>query len=702
MGLDGTPGQHVDLAGQAPTPFPHQTHQPHPAPPGGAPAGRGPGAGLTAWATERRTAAGPGVYRYGYRPVEPARGEDGQVAAGPLLLRAGLNAVAAWLAFQPGTVLVLYLVKLTVWPPKATATEIELTQYLINLVVAVVLLAVFGRMGRWREVWRRFGAPVWAGAVTQDASVAVVPQEVPERDVWRVLREAGQVGAVQRLEGEAAGGWVTDVDYVRIHRVWREVLAEPQLVTAFGEQVAVRGAAACAHPSEARDLPVRVAEHDLLLGQVRLGTAQDVPKNPAGHRGAGFALDQELLGTSLLAVGPAGTGKTGRLARPVAEALCLQALARTACVVVIGAAEADLGPDGAFDVVIAPGDPSSPYGLDLYGAARDPDEAAARLADALLPDELAMRAESARIALQQVVGPFHAGYGRYPTVRELRALLGGEPAGWEKLTQELEAAGRFAVHEPDLLHRRRQHGRADDPGALLADRLGLLDRPAFAGCFDPAPGAAKPAFAMRALEHPLRVRVKLPERSHPEAARMLSRLVVGQFVQAATAREDRSLFAGLVVDDASAALDTAVVQALPRMRGANAGAVLLLRSLVDLPEALRAPLFGAVGCRMAFPGIAPWDGKLFSEVWGTVLVRERAVTLAPDTSGGTVRKAARLVRKALSGTSAQTESVTTREVERQRWSPSDLAHALPAGHAVVSLTTVGGEQVPPLLVDLRA
>lgn len=206
---------------------------------------------------------------------------------------------------------------------------------------------------------------------------------------------------------------------------------------------------------------------------------------------------------------------------------------------------------------------------------------------------------------------------------------------------------------------------------------------------------------MRALEHPLRVRVKLPERSHPEAARMLSRLVVGQFVQAAVAREDRSLFAGLVVDDATAAVDTSTVQGLRRMRGANAGAVLLLRSLVDLPEALRAPLFGAVGCRMAFPGIAPWDGKLFSEVWGTVLVRERAVTLAPDTSGGMLRKAARLTRKALSGTSAQTESVTTREVERERWSPSDLAHALPAGHAVVSLTTVTGEQVPPLLVDLR-
>ncbi|MFD0528354.1 hypothetical protein ACFQ1I_16915 [Kitasatospora arboriphila] len=77
------------------------------------------------------------------------------------------------------------------------------------------------------------------------------------------------------------------------------------------------------------------------------------------------------------------------------------------------------------------------------------------------------------------------------------------------------------------------------------------------------------------------------------------------------------------------------------------------------------------------------------------------MTHTPDTSGGLVRKAARAGRKALSGTTAQTESVTTRDVERHRWSPSDLAHALPSGHAVASLTTVDGDQVPPLLVDLR-
>ena len=33
---------------------------------------------------------------------------------------------------------------------------------------------------------------------------------------------------------------------------------------------------------------------------------------------------------------------------------------------------------------------------------------------------------------------------------------------------------------------------------------------------------------------------------------------------------------------------------------------------------------------------------------------------------------------------------------------SELAHAVPPGHAVLSLTSVRGEHAPPLLVDLRS
>ncbi|MGE7438225.1 ATP-binding protein [Kitasatospora sp. NPDC001175] len=681
MGLDGTQGKWTAPADRAPVALPQQRSQPF---------------DLTAWISEPRPEAAPGVYRHGYRPTDPDRARDARVPAGPLLLRAALNLLVAWFAYVYGVELVLRLAGLLGLLNGLDQTTALVALVAVNAAVVAAVVRLFGRMGRWPEVWRRYVAPLLARTVTHEQpDPAEAARPTGPTDPWQQLRHRAPVAA-RRLDAEAVG----DVDYVRIQRAWEAVLGDGELLSAFTEEVAARGAAACAHPSEARDLPGRGAVHDLLTRQLRLGTAQDVIKNPVAHRSAGLALDPAVLGTSLLAVGPAGTGKTARLARPVAEALCLQALAGTACAVVVGAADADLGPDEWYDVVIAPGDPASAYGLDLFGAAGEVEEAAARLADALLPDELSARAENARTALQQIVGPFHAAYRRYPGVRELRALLGGDPDGFAALEKALREAGQLDRHQSDLQHRMRQHGRADDPGTLLADRLALLDRPAFAECF-PGPRPGKPAFAMRVLDHPLRVRVKLPEHSHPEAARMLSRLVVAQFVQAAGVRREQALFAGLVVDDASAALDAHTVRGLQRMRTANAGAVLLLRTLVDLPEALRTPLFGAVGCRMAFPGIAPWDGKLFSEAWGTHLVAETSVTHTPDTSGGLLRRSGRFVRKALSGTAAQTQSVTTRDVERHRWSPSELAHALPTGHAVISLTTVAGEQVPPLLVDLR-
>jgi hypothetical protein len=206
---------------------------------------------------------------------------------------------------------------------------------------------------------------------------------------------------------------------------------------------------------------------------------------------------------------------------------------------------------------------------------------------------------------------------------------------------------------------------------------------------------------MGALDTPVRVRVALPEHTHPEAARIIARIVVGQFLHAAGVRADRALFAGLVVTDASAVVDAQNIRRLQRLRGANAGAVLQLRTLADLPEHLRTPLFGAVGGRMAFPGLAPWDGALFADTWGTHWVDERDITEAPDTSGGFMRRSLRSARAVLAGERAQTRSVTTRRVERRRWTPSELAGTLPGGHAVISLTSADGTAVPPLLVDLR-
>jgi hypothetical protein len=682
----------------------------------------GHGFDLVGWLSAERQVGKPGVFALGpaARTLREQAEGDTITPAVPLLLRALLNLVVAWIVFDEARGPLAWVV-LQFKPSLSTSVESSDTvNVVMNLLyygpVALLIVWFFGRMGRWPLVWRRYGRPLVRrglqaasrpGSGTGGKVVAESRERAEGRgvvDPWWAFRPLVGAGGLALLDQETAAGRVGDVDHQRLNRALECVREYPERLAALLDAVREHGAAACGHPSGTRDLPGRHgARHDLLLRQVRLGSAGDVPKNPAAYRGVDLALDPALLGTSLLAVGPAGTGKTRGLARPLAESLCLQALSGTAVVVVVGAADADLGPLSWYDVVVAPGDPSSRYGLDLYGGARRLEEAVARLADALLPEELAARAESARQALQQVVVPYAAAHGRPPGLRELCLLLRGEPTAWDALRGAVHAAGVLPEHQYELAQRERTHGQVDDPGALLADRLSLLDRPAFVGGFNRAgDGPGLPLFAMHALDHPLRVRVSLPEHSHPEAARIIARLAVGQFLYAASTREDRSLFAGLVVDDASAVVDVHSVRGLQRLRGAHAGAALLMRTLTDLPESLRTPLFGAVGGRMAFPGIAPWDGRLFEEAWGTVWVDERDVTRAPDTSGGFLKRSWRGARTILAGERAQTESVTTRRVERRRWSASDLAQVLPGGHAVLSLTAVDGTPVPPLLLDLRS
>ena len=173
-----------------------------------------------------------------------------------------------------------------------------------------------------------------------------------------------------------------------------------------------------------------------------------------------------------------------------------------------------------------------------------------------------------------------------------RAGVAGDPVAAAQL-RELDA-------------RERQSARADDIGVLLAERIAFLDRPAFATFFR-TDGRGR-QFSLRAIEHPLRVRVDLPERGHAEASRIVARLILAQFTEAALSRSDRSLFAALVLDDATYTVTADSVRAVQRLRSANAGVVFALRTLEDVPEPLRGPLLGAVGCRMAFAGLAPSDG----------------------------------------------------------------------------------------------
>jgi len=457
------------------------------------------------------------------------------------------------------------------------------------------------------------------------------------------------------------------------------------------------GGGAWPHPSGERDLPERAAHHDLLAGQVRIGCGVEDKRNDYRYRGSGLALDPGLLGTGLLVIGPPGSGKTSRVMRPVAESLCLQALAGHAAVVAVASASTDLGLRDAYDAVISLGDPASRHGLDLYGGATDPDMAAWLLAEALVDGPEAERRRAA-IALGQLLGPYAAVHDRFPSVPVLRELLDGAPHVYADLRRSLDAVGAPAlVRELDA--RQRQSARPGDIGGELADRIALLDRPAFAGSFG-ASGRTRP-FSMEALAHPIRVRVELPEGGHTEASRILVRLLLAQFTVTVRARRDRSLFACLIVDDAGQAITPETVRALPSLRSTHAGVVLGMRTLDDVPEQLRGQLVSSVGCRMALSGVTTRDARFFSEAWGTTRVETREVTRA-DQSGGLAQRISRVVRRTITGQTVTADTVTVREVERERWSASDLAHGVPAGHAVLSLTTTGGEHAPPVLLDLRA
>ncbi len=659
---------------------------------------------LAAWLRVPRPEAEPGIWRHGFRPRPPL--DPDRTPTRQLLSGAVVSFLIGWLLWS--LLFFDYLGTYWLWPlyaltpdPRGHATLFAAAWYVYNALVIAGLALFFARLGHWGEAARRARARLRRPPAEQVAP----PEPAPEADpaLWPGLRAAGAAEAADRLAAELRAGRMTDVDHARLERAWDSVRAFPARLPDFTDSVLRHGAAACAHPSGNRDLPRRAARHDLAVGQVRIGTAADSIRNPDAYRGAGLALDPGVLSTSALVVGPPGAGKTTGVVRPVVEALCLQALAGRAAVVAVTADGDRLAPDEAFDVVVRPGRAESDHDLDLYGGTHEPDEAAAILAEALAGDLTEPSGDGRRAAtcLAQLIGPFRAARGRFPTVPELRELLDGPPGALEALRATLRSRGE-AAQLRELDAHARQLGRAGDVTPLLADRVALLDRPAFAGFFQPegSAGSDDRPFSVRALEHPLRVRVDLPERGHAEASRILARLVLAQFTASAETREDRSLFACLVLDDAARTVTPHALRGLQQLRSSHAGVVLTLRALDEVPQPLRAPLLGAVGCRMVCAGVTPWDAEHFAEVWGTEWVQTRDVTNRQLVSDEPFTRLMHTVRRLATGKHVTAESVTVRTVQRQRWSASDLANELPPGHAVLSLTTVRGRRTPPLLARL--
>lgn len=140
--------------------------------------------------------------------------------------------------------------------------------------------------------------------------------------------------------------------------------------------------------------------------------------------------------------------------------------------------------------------------------------------------------------------------------------------------------------------------------------------------------------------------------------------MLAQFTSGAAARTDRSLFAFLALDDATHAVTAESVRAVQRLRNCNAGVLLTLRGLGDVPESLHAALLGSVGCHMTFSGVTTWDGRLFAQAWGTEWVETTEVAKHTVFADQPLTRAVHALRKLVTGKAVTTDAVTVRRGAR--------------------------------------
>jgi hypothetical protein len=520
------------------------------------------------------------------------------------------------------------------------------------------------------------------------------PVPVVSTQPWESIRSS-QPALASQLDQLAAAADFGDVDRARIAFALRQTAADPASLERLARAVEADRSAALVHPSRQRDLPgARFARHNLLAGQVRLGEV--VPDHRSDFEITGdFGIDLDVLRTSMLVIGPPGSGKTRGIATPIVEHLSLAALAGKASMVVVDPKSTDFAYDGWFDVTIDPLNPTC--GFSLFGGSRTADVAADRLASALLPpqvsDDKAYFIDASKNALYACLAPFEAAYERWPTVPELLGLLRAEQSSIDRVKERLKGPGSKEM-KALLDTRKNQTQRTADPAASLVERFALLDRPALRRLLD-HPG---PTFQMRDLSRPVRVRVALPEAEYPDASRILARLVVSQFVQITSSSEtDRSIFKALVIDEAGRFVDDYVARGVQKLRSNNAGLVLLSQTMSDFPIEVRATIFGSTGCKAVFGGIDPQDADVFSRWFGDQYVTETTINRSAQT--GTQYNQFGMPD---GRSQSQTSGFSVRRIERARWTVSDIITGVSAGHALVSLARSNGARVGPVLVNLRA
>lgn len=521
---------------------------------------------------------------------------------------------------------------------------------------------------------------------------------------WDVLRDAHPDAAVA-MDRLVQDGRLSDVDTARIAGALDARSGDSTALAQLADEIVRYGPAALAHPSALHDLPVpRLAKHNLALGQVRLGrTVQDSHADTVMTQD--FGVDQDVLRTSLLVIGPPGSGKTRGFALPIVEHLSLSALAGQSSVVVVDPKGDDFAHQGWFDVTIDPLNPTT--GFDLYGGTHHPDTAADRLASAMLPpyvtDDMAYFMDGSRNALYACLAPFHLAFGRWPKIREMLALLRSEQGMTDQVKANLR--GSEGKEAKALLDSRRdQANRNADPAASLVERFQLLARPRLMELFD-----REKTFRMHDINKPMRVRVSLPEAEFPDATRILARLVVSQFVQVTSAPDtNRGIFKALAIDEAGRFVDDYVARGVQKLRSNNAGLILLAQTISDFPVQVRATVFGSVGCKAVFGGIDPVDAKVFSDWFGDHWVSEVSYAQGEATGLARTSGSSRDGRGGWNRSDGETRNwgvtkgTNLRRVERPRWTVSDIVTRIPAGHCVVALSRSDGTRTSPTLINLRA
>jgi hypothetical protein len=507
--------------------------------------------------------------------------------------------------------------------------------------------------------------------------------EAADPEAWAVLTHLWEQG-------------LTDVDRARIAHILDLGAADPALSRRVAAEILAKRELAALHRSGQRDLPTkRTTAHNVVEGQALAGQVVPDQRNVPAMASGAFGIDHDVLRTSMLVIGPPGSGKTHNFAVPLAEHLCLSALANKASVVVVDTKGDDFAFDGWFDVTIDLETPT--WGFSLYGGADTADEAADRLASALLPaksgDDSAYFTDAARNAVYACLAPFYEAYGRWPTVEEMLRLLRADADFADGLREALHHHPESRQLQELLDTRRNQAFARVDPAAAVVERFALLDRPALRRLFD---HPARP-FTMREIDKPLRVRVVLPEGRYPDASRILGRLVVSQFVQVASAPgTNRGVFKCLLAEEAGRFIDEYVARGLQRLRSNNAGLVLLGQSLADFSRDLERTVFGSTGCKAVFGGLHPADAELFSTYWGEQARFETTVSYTE-----TAAQRSDMWGRSAGSTTTSGRGMSVRRVDQPRWSVSDLITQVAPGHSVMSLTRSDGRHVGPVLVDLR-